>query len=204
MLQLFGMDWVMPSSIADLFFCWYHWLGKHNSDIWNLVLGCLMWNILTERNRRSFEDMGKSLDQLLELCRRTLFDWSRCWGLSDCSTITDFLLSLSIAQCLFAFFFFYIFLLLAHYREPCVFSCLSFFNKTFSYLSNFFFFHMHVPKSYQSDVVLIACHLINCMPSTVLGGQIPYIVLAPNASLFHLPPKIFGCVLCSYLRSREQ
>ena len=63
----------------------------------NLVLGCLMWNIWTERNRRSFEDTGKSLDQLLELCRRTLFDWSRCWGLSDCSTITDFLLSLSIA-----------------------------------------------------------------------------------------------------------
>ena len=54
--------------------------------------------------------------------------------------------------------------------------------------------------------MLIACHLINRMPSTVLGGQIPYIVLAPNASLFHLhlPPKIFGCVLCSYLRSREQ
>ena len=97
MLRLFGIDWVIPGFVADLFFCWYHWLGKHNSDIWNLVLCCLMWNIWTERNWRSFDDTGKSLDQLLELCRRTLFDWSRCWGLSDCSTITDFLLSLSIA-----------------------------------------------------------------------------------------------------------
>ena len=97
MLRLFGIDWVMLGSIADLFFCWYHWLGKHNSDIWNLVPGCLMWNIWTERNRCSFEDTGKSLDQLFELCRRTLFDWSRCWGLLDCSTIMDFLLSLSIA-----------------------------------------------------------------------------------------------------------
>ena len=97
MLWLFGIDWVMPGFVVDLFFCWYHWLGKHNSDIWNLVLGCLMWNIWTEWNRRSFEDTGKSLDQLLELCKQTLFDWSRCWGLSDCSTITDFLLSLSIA-----------------------------------------------------------------------------------------------------------
>ena len=46
MLRLFGIDWVMPSSVADLFFCWYHWLGKHNFDISNLVLGCLMWTIL--------------------------------------------------------------------------------------------------------------------------------------------------------------
>ena len=55
-------------------------------------------------------------------------------------------------------------------------------------------FHMCVPKSYWSDAVLTVCHLINCMPSTVLGGQIPYSVLSLDAPLFHLPPKIFGCV----------
>ena len=32
------------------------------------------------------------------------------------------------------------------------------------------------------------------MSSTILGGQIPYTVLSPDAPLFHLPPKIFGCV----------
>ena len=67
------------------------------SGIWNLVPSCLMWNIWTKRNQCSFKDTGKSLDQLLELCRWTLFYWSQCWALSDCSTITDFLLSLSIA-----------------------------------------------------------------------------------------------------------
>ena len=97
MLRLFGIDWVMLGSVVDLLFCWYHWLGKHNSDIWNLVLGCLMWTIWTERNRRSFEDNGKSVVQLLDLCQRTLFDWSRCCGLSDCSTLMDFLLSIRIA-----------------------------------------------------------------------------------------------------------
>ena len=59
-------------------------------------------------------------------------------------------------------------------------------------------FYMRVPKSYWSDV-LTACHLINCMPSTVLGSQIPYTVLSPNAPLFHLPPKIFGCVCYVYI-----
>ena len=64
-------------------------------------------------------------------------------------------------------------------------------------------FYMHVPKSYWSDAVLIACHLIKRMPSIVLHGQIPYIVLSPNAPLFHLPPKIIGCVCYAYIRSRE-
>ena len=97
MLRLFRIDWVMLGSVADLLFCWYHWLGKHNSDIWNLVPGCLMWTIWTEQNWRSFENTGKSVVQLLELCQQTLFDWSRCWGLSDCSTLMDFLLSIRIA-----------------------------------------------------------------------------------------------------------
>ena len=45
MLRLFGMEWVMSGSVAELLFCWYHWLGKHSSDIWDLVLGCLLWTI---------------------------------------------------------------------------------------------------------------------------------------------------------------
>ena len=40
-------------------------------------------------------------------------------------------------------------------------------------------FHTRVPKSYWSDAILTACHLINRIPSTVLGGQIPYTVLFP-------------------------
>ena len=53
-----------------------------------------MWTIWIERNRRIFEDTKKSLAQLLELCQWTLFDWSQCWGLLDCSALLDFLLSL--------------------------------------------------------------------------------------------------------------
>ena len=55
-------------------------------------------------------------------------------------------------------------------------------------------FDMRVPKSYWSEAVLTTYHIINCMPSTILSGQIPYTVLSPGTPLFHLPPKIFGCV----------
>ena len=61
MLRLFGINWVMPGSVMDLLFCWYHWLGKHSSDIWDLVPGCVMWTIWIERNPRSFEDEGKTV-----------------------------------------------------------------------------------------------------------------------------------------------
>ena len=97
MLRLFGIDWVMLGSLGDLLFCLHHWLGKHNSNIWNLVPSCLMWTIWTKRNRCSSEDSGKTMVQLVDLCQRTLFDWSRCWGLSDCSTLMDFLLFIRIA-----------------------------------------------------------------------------------------------------------
>ena len=33
MLQIFEIHWVMPGSIASLLFCWWQWVGKHNSYI---------------------------------------------------------------------------------------------------------------------------------------------------------------------------
>ena len=98
MFRLFGIEWVMLGSVVDLLFCWYHWLGKHSSDIWDLVPGCLMWTIWIEWNRQSFEDEGKTVVQSLEYCQRTFFDWSRCWGYLDCSTLLDFLSSIRIDQ----------------------------------------------------------------------------------------------------------
>ena len=102
MLQLFGIDWVIPGSVVDLLFCWYHWLGKHSFDIWNLVQGCLMWIIWTEWNLHSFEDKGKTVVQLLDLCQWTLFEW------------------FSGYLCLFV-----------HYHELFVFSWYSFINNIF-------------------------------------------------------------------------
>ena len=87
MLQAFGIHWVMPGSMAGLLSCWHQWLGKHNSDIWNLVPGCLMWIVWLEQNRCSFENNEKSLDELKVLCQRSLLEWSRCWSFTNCSSL---------------------------------------------------------------------------------------------------------------------
>lgn len=55
-------------------------------------------------------------------------------------------------------------------------------------------FEMRVPKLFWGDAVLTACHLINCMPSSVLHGTIPFSLLFPSQVLFSLPPKVFWCV----------
>ena len=54
---------------------------------------------------------------------------------------------------------------------------------------------MKVPKHFWADAVFTACSacfLINRMPSSVLQGEIPYIVLFPTKSLFPIEPRIFG------------
>ncbi|XP_077233900.1 uncharacterized protein LOC143876132 isoform X1 [Tasmannia lanceolata] len=55
-------------------------------------------------------------------------------------------------------------------------------------------FQMHVPKSYWSDAVLIACFLANRLPSSVLDGSSPYSILHPTSDPFPLTPQVFSCV----------
>ena len=39
---------------------------------------------------------------------------------------------------------------------------------------------------------ITSCYLVNLMPSTVLGGQIPHRVLFPDRPLYNSPPRVFG------------
>ena len=98
MLQAFGIHWVMPGSVVSLLSCWHQWLGKHNSDIWNLVPGCLMWIVWLEHNHRSFENKEKMLDELNVLCQRSLLEWSHCCGFTDSSSLSVFMSSLSLVS----------------------------------------------------------------------------------------------------------
>ena len=84
--------------MAGLLSCWHQWLRNHNSDIWNLVPGCLIWIVWLEQNRCSFEDNEKMLDELKVLCQRRFLEWFRCWGFTDCSSLSEFMSSLSLVS----------------------------------------------------------------------------------------------------------
>ena len=95
-LKSFDLSWVIPRSIPDLLFGWWNWLGKHLSQIWNLVPLCILWCIWKEQNRRTFEDFNSSVDQFLASFSGTLFDWSRAWRLTTSDSLPSFLSSLSL------------------------------------------------------------------------------------------------------------
>jgi hypothetical protein len=92
--EAFGIFWVMSGTVAELLHSWWNGLGRHSSDIWNLIPACLMWTIWKERNHRTFEDVSKTDNQMLEGFIQTLFDWSKTWGFSSCTSISEFTSSL--------------------------------------------------------------------------------------------------------------
>ena len=90
----FGLSWFIPRLIPNLLFGWWNWLGKHSSQIWNLVLLFLLWCLWKERNRRTFESLDSYGDQMLASFNGTLFYWSWAWELMTSDSLPSFLSSL--------------------------------------------------------------------------------------------------------------
>lgn len=67
-------------------------------------------------------------------------------------------------------------------------------NKHLLEVARALLFTMSVPKTFWSDAVQTAVFLINKMLSRVLNFQSPLKVLSSPASLFPIPPKVFGCI----------
>ena len=77
---LFGVSWVMPSSVVGLLACWQGHFGRlRNGVIWKIVPPCLMWCIWKERNNRCFEDSERAIPDIKLLFFRTLLEWFSVW-----------------------------------------------------------------------------------------------------------------------------
>ena len=134
---------------AGLLFCWSHWHGNHSSNIWNLILSCLMWTVWTKRNCCSFEDTEKTLVELKDLCHHSLFDQSWCWGFTDCSSPIEFIFSHRIASW-FLFSLLSIFAFLCSSSlTPCIFLSFSFF-----FLKQYYSYYLLKKKKGNRTTVL--------------------------------------------------
>ena len=74
-----------------LLFGWWNWVGKHSFDIWNIVPLCLMWTLWKECNCCILK-----IRSGLQLSWN-FFYWSQVWGLTQCSSIMDFVTSLYLS-----------------------------------------------------------------------------------------------------------
>ena len=94
----FGILWVLPGCVPDLFFCWHNWLGKTHSKIWNMLPSCLFWTLWREQNNRIFENTERTDSQLQEFFSNALYDWATVWGYSSSTSVISFLDSLRISS----------------------------------------------------------------------------------------------------------
>jgi hypothetical protein len=61
----FGLSWVMSRSVIELFACWWTFGRPKSAMIWKIVPICLFWCLWKEINNRCFEDLERSLQDIL-------------------------------------------------------------------------------------------------------------------------------------------
>ncbi len=96
--DVFGIQWVLPESVADLLFEWLNSLEKHSS-IPGILFFCASCGLCgrTEIVARSKTRRDLRLNRILFFFR-TLFNWSRAWGFTHSVSILDFLHSLNTCE----------------------------------------------------------------------------------------------------------
>jgi hypothetical protein len=87
----FGLCWVMPGSVRELFACWWMRGRSRNAVVWKMIPLCLMWCIWRKCNARCFEDMARSFEELLHYFLFTLYSWAVGWLAPFVISFHDFL-----------------------------------------------------------------------------------------------------------------
>jgi hypothetical protein len=86
-LQMFGVEWIMPRSVKDMLGSWRGQKGNQTLiPIWRMAPLCLMWCVWRERNARCFEDCEIDLMNLKRMMLQTMFMWREKFQLMhECS-----------------------------------------------------------------------------------------------------------------------
>ena len=69
----FGISWVMPWSVEDLFQLWY-FKCRFACDriLWTFLLYAFLWKVWLERNNRIFKNNGRIVEDIVEIIVRTV------------------------------------------------------------------------------------------------------------------------------------
>jgi hypothetical protein len=86
----FGLCWVMPCSVKEVFDSWWSSGHSRSAVVWKIVSLCIMWCIWSERNTRCFEDSSRSSEELLHFFLFTLFTWTAGWLAPRVISFSDF------------------------------------------------------------------------------------------------------------------
>jgi hypothetical protein len=92
LFTLFGIEWVMPQKVLDLFACWNQVGGRDLVKvIWRMAPLCVIWCIWRERNAQLFEDKECSVDGVRKNMICMLHLWAMVHYRAKMPTIEEFL-----------------------------------------------------------------------------------------------------------------
>lgn len=78
-LGKFGVNWVHPQSLRNLFFCWpaqdFGSISLRAKAIWRLVPVAFCWTIWEERNKRIFYGEIRHNHKIMDSILTKLYDW---------------------------------------------------------------------------------------------------------------------------------
>jgi len=92
----FGTSWAMPRIVIDLFACW--WTRPRSVVIWKMVPICLFWCLWKEINNRYFEDLERSLEDILASFFHPLYLWTVVFVFPLSLSFVDFLVCFSLSS----------------------------------------------------------------------------------------------------------
>jgi hypothetical protein len=94
----FGLSWVMPLRVLDLFACWWTAGRPRSAVIWKMVPTCILWCVWKERNYRCFEDLERSSEEILASFFHTLYLWTVAFVSPLSFTFDEFLVRFSLSS----------------------------------------------------------------------------------------------------------
>ena len=91
----FGLLWVMPCRVGDLFDCWWPGGCSRSAVVWKMIPLCLMWCLWSERNARCVDNSNRTLEELIHFFLNTLYSWTAAWLTPLVISFSDFLFHFS-------------------------------------------------------------------------------------------------------------
>jgi hypothetical protein len=92
----FGMSWVMPRRVVDLFSCWWKAGRSRSAAVWKMVPICILWCVWKERNLRCFEDLENSMENIVASFLHLLYLWTEAFLSPVSISFSDFFVRFSL------------------------------------------------------------------------------------------------------------
>jgi hypothetical protein len=92
----FGMSWVMPRRVVDLFSCWWKAGRSRSAAVLKMVPICILWCVWKERNTRCFEDLENSMEIIVASFLHLLYLWTEAFLPPVSISFSDFLVRFSL------------------------------------------------------------------------------------------------------------